>query len=67
MATRKAKPAGQFYCKSQDDIDIIFFNQAVDTLPGVGYSIRNKLNEMVKTEKIKRRVKAKLTTYRESQ
>jgi DNA repair protein REV1 len=39
MSTRKAKPAGQYHCKTQDDIDSLLGSQSVTQLPGVMYSI----------------------------
>lgn len=39
MSTKKAKPAGQYYCKTQDDIDDLLSGQSVTQLPGVKYSV----------------------------
>lgn len=46
MSTTKAKPAGQYYCKTQQDIEAMLADTEVMELPGVGHAIRNKLREM---------------------
>lgn len=35
MSTTKAKPAGQYYCKTQQDIDTMLADTEVMELPGV--------------------------------
>ena len=45
VALRKAKPAGQYHLKPDDVLDVIGELQ-VENLPGVAYSIRNKLEEI---------------------
>lgn len=35
MSTTKAKPAGQYYCKTQQDIDNMLADTEVMELPGV--------------------------------
>ncbi|KAI9345728.1 hypothetical protein BD770DRAFT_183450 [Pilaira anomala] len=50
LSTRKAKPAGQFHCQTQDEIESLLTDTSVSELPGVGYAITEKLNDMnVKT------------------
>ncbi|KAI9483799.1 MAG: hypothetical protein EXX96DRAFT_537104 [Benjaminiella poitrasii] len=46
MATRKAKPAGHYVCKTSRDMEELLSSQNVTDLPGVGYSIMEKLKEM---------------------
>lgn len=41
MSTRKAKPAGQYYCKTQDDIDSLLDGQSVNHLPGVTFKFNS--------------------------
>ncbi|KAL9545604.1 hypothetical protein MBANPS3_007072 [Mucor bainieri] len=43
MSTKKAKPAGQFICKSIRDVEELLNSQKVTDLPGVGYAIGDKL------------------------
>lgn len=45
MATRRAKPDGQF-CLSPEETDTFLSQQPVRDLPGVGYSLSGKLREM---------------------
>ncbi|KAI8084900.1 uncharacterized protein BX664DRAFT_283783 [Halteromyces radiatus] len=45
LATKKAKPCNQYYCKTQD-IQSFLTDQNVGDLPGVGYSMESKLQEM---------------------
>ncbi|KAJ5669478.1 DNA repair protein Rev1 [Penicillium macrosclerotiorum] len=45
VALRKAKPAGQFQLKPDDVLDFIG-NLTVQDLPGVGYSLGSKLEEL---------------------
>lgn len=45
MATKKAKPDGQFELQ-QNHVDEYFFNIAISDLPGVGYNITKKLNQL---------------------
>eukprot|EP00112_Aurelia_sp_Birch-Aquarium-sp1_P007254 Seg179.3 transcript_id=Seg179.3/GoldUCD/mRNA.D3Y31 product="DNA repair protein REV1" protein_id=Seg179.3/GoldUCD/D3Y31 len=45
MATRKAKPDGQFHLQSKD-VKEFMGSQKVPDLPGVGYSMRSKLQGM---------------------
>ncbi len=45
MATRLAKPNGQF-CLTQDNLHDFLYPQSVHDLPGVGYSMSQKLREM---------------------
>ncbi|EPB91895.1 hypothetical protein HMPREF1544_01189 [Mucor circinelloides 1006PhL] len=46
MSTKKAKPAGQFICKSIRDVEELLNGQNVTDLPGVGYAIGDKLKEL---------------------
>ncbi|KAI7904179.1 uncharacterized protein BX663DRAFT_504194 [Cokeromyces recurvatus] len=46
LATKRAKPAGYFICKTTQDMEELLSNQYVTDLPGVGYSIREKLKDM---------------------
>ncbi|KAI8980544.1 hypothetical protein BDB01DRAFT_234843 [Pilobolus umbonatus] len=46
MATKKAKPANQFYCQSEKEIESLLSDQSVKELPGVGYAIAEKLSRM---------------------
>ncbi|OAD04595.1 hypothetical protein MUCCIDRAFT_140145 [Mucor lusitanicus CBS 277.49] len=43
MSTKKAKPAGQFICRSIRDVEELLNSQKVTDLPGVGYAIDDKL------------------------
>ncbi|CAO3621599.1 unnamed protein product [Mucor fragilis] len=43
MSTKKAKPAGQFICRSIRDVEELLNSQQVTDLPGVGYAIGDKL------------------------
>lgn len=52
LAVKKAKPAGQFYVKPIDLIDILDEFQVAD-LPGVGYSTANKLKDLFDVDSIK--------------
>ncbi|XP_062595150.1 DNA repair protein REV1-like [Saccostrea cucullata] len=45
MATKKAKPNGQFYLKEADIIDFMK-EQSVQNIPGVGWSMSRKLKSM---------------------
>ncbi|KAG2229942.1 hypothetical protein INT48_001208, partial [Thamnidium elegans] len=46
LSTKRAKPAGQFYCQTQDDIESLLENTSVSELPGVGYAITQKLKDL---------------------
>ncbi|KAG2198709.1 hypothetical protein INT47_005394 [Mucor saturninus] len=45
LSTKKAKPAGQFYCK-EHDVEPLLAETSVTDLPGVGYAIAEKLKEL---------------------
>lgn len=45
LATKTAKPCGQYYCRPESVADFLE-NQDVSDLPGVGYAMTEKLNEM---------------------
>ncbi|XP_061163999.1 DNA repair protein REV1-like [Saccostrea echinata] len=45
MATKKAKPNGQFYLKEADVMDFMK-DQSVQNIPGVGWSMNRKLKSM---------------------
>lgn len=45
MATKKAKPDGQFELQ-ENDVDEYFLNIEISDLPGVGYQITKKLNQL---------------------
>lgn len=45
MATKKAKPNGQFYL-SPEDVEAYFSDISISELPGVGYSTTQKLNQL---------------------
>ncbi|KAI8377857.1 uncharacterized protein BYT42DRAFT_359890 [Radiomyces spectabilis] len=45
LATKKAKPCGQFYCR-KEEAESIIKDHDVSALPGVGYVLRSKLNDM---------------------
>lgn len=45
MATKKAKPNGQFYLKGEDVMDFMK-DQSVQNIPGVGWSMNRKLKLM---------------------
>ncbi|KAG0166163.1 deoxycytidyl transferase [Apophysomyces sp. BC1015] len=45
LATRKAKPCGQFHCKPEN-VQSLLNEQDVSDLPGVGYVMYTKLTEM---------------------
>lgn len=45
LATRKAKPCGQYHCKPENVNEILETTDVAD-LPGVGYSMSSKLGEM---------------------
>lgn len=45
MATKKAKPDGQFELE-QDNVEEYFLNIEISDLPGVGYHITKKLNQL---------------------
>lgn len=45
MATKRAKPNGQFYLKPED-VESYFSNISVSDLPGVGYSTTQKLSQL---------------------
>ncbi|GAA5812131.1 hypothetical protein MFLAVUS_005581 [Mucor flavus] len=46
LSTKRAKPAGQFYCQTQDDIESLLESTSVSELPGVGYVITQKLKDL---------------------
>ncbi|KAI8968052.1 hypothetical protein BDF20DRAFT_917275 [Mycotypha africana] len=52
MSTRKAKPAGQYMCKTDEDIEHLLDNQQVGDLPGVGFAIAEKLKQLKNVESI---------------
>jgi hypothetical protein len=46
MSTRKAKPAGQYFCKTKQDVEDLLANQSVIDLPGVSFLSSKQITSM---------------------